>query len=157
MKYQPKHMREEHGTNTDSKHTDSHTEKNTLPVGRTPDSEHEPSLVRSTLVDDQEKTGAHVRSRLVGDREQTGTPVRSTLVDDQEKTGTPAGTPVHPLGIPIPDPGDGGEYVPIPGKGSIDHIAPNGAVIRNPWSEQPEIKPDHAYTDEQQDQNLLIM
>lgn len=142
MKYQPKHMREEHGTNTDSKHTDSHTEKNTLPVGRTPDSEHEPSLVRSTLVDDQEQTGA---------------PVRSTLVDDQEKTGTPAGTPVHPLGIPIPDPGDGGEYVPIPGKGSIDHIAPNGAVIRNPWSEQPEIKPDHAYTDEQQDQNLLIM
>ena len=129
MKYQPKHMREEHGANTDSKHTDSHTEKHTLPVGRTPDS----------------------------DQEQTGAPVRSTLVDDQEKTGTPAGTPVHPLGIPIPDPGDGGEYVPIPGKGSIEHIAPNGAVIRNPWSEQPEIKPDHAYTDEQQDQNLLIM
>ena len=127
MKYQPKHMREEHGSDTDSKHTDSHTEKHTLPVGRTPDSEHEPSLVRSTLV------------------------------DDQEQTGTPAGTPVHPIGIPIPDPGDGGEYVPIPGKGSIDHIAPNGAVIRNPWSEQPEIKPDHAYTDEQQDQNLLIM
>ena len=131
MKYQPKHMREEHGANTDSKHTDSHTEKHTLPVGRTPDSEHEPSLVRSTLVDDQE---------------QTGTPA-----------GTPDNTRVHPLGIPIPDPGDGGEYVPIPGKGSIDHIAPNGAVIRNPWSEQPEIKPDHAYTDEQQDQNLLIM
>ena len=127
MKYQPKHMREEHGAKTDSKHTDSHTEKHTLPVGRTPDSEHEPSLVRSTLV------------------------------DDREQTGTPAGTPVHPIGIPIPDPGDGGEYVPIPGKGSIDHIAPNGAVIRNPWSEQPEIKPDHAYTDEQQDQNLLIM
>ncbi|MBK6087433.1 hypothetical protein [Ruminococcus difficilis] len=123
MKYQPKHMREEHGAKTDSKHTDSHTEKHTLPVGRTPDSEHEPSLVRSTLVDDQEQTGM----------------------------------PVHPIGIPIPDPGDGGEYVPIPGKGSIDHIAPNGAVIRNPWSEQPEIKPDHAYTDEQQDQNLLIM
>ena len=146
MKYQPKHMREEHGANTDSKHTDNPIEKHTLPVGRTPDSEHEPSLVRSTLVDDQEKTG---------------TPVRSMLVDDQEQTGTPAGAPdntrVHPLGIPIPDPGDGGEYVPIPGKGSIDHIAPNGAVIRNPWSEQPEIKPDHAYTDEQQDQNLLIM
>ena len=142
MKYQPKHMRGEHGAKTDSKHTDNPIEKHTLPVGRTPDSEHEPSLVRSTLVDDQEQTGA---------------PVRSTLVDDQEKTGTPAGTPVHPLGIPIPDPGDGGEYVPIPGKGSIDHIAPNGAVIRNPWSEQPEIKPDHAYTDEQQDQNLLIM
>lgn len=127
MKYQPKHMREEHGANTDSKHTDNPIEKQPLPVGRTPDSEHEPSLVRSTLV------------------------------DDREQTGTPAGTPVHPLGIPIPDPGDGGEYVPIPGKGSIDHIAPNGAVIRNPWSEQPEIKPDHAYTDEQQDQNLLIM
>lgn len=133
MKYQPKHMREEHGANTDSKHTDNPIEKHTLPVGRTPDS----------------------------DQEQTGAPVRSRLVCDQEKTGTPAGAPdntrVHPLGIPIPDPGDGGEYVPIPGKGSIDHIAPNGAVIRNPWSEQPEIKPDHAYTDEQQDQNLLIM
>ena len=133
MKYQPKHMREEHGANTDSKHTDNPIEKHTLPVGRTPDSE----------------------------QEQTGAPVRSRLVCDQEKTGTPAGAPdntrVHPLGIPIPDPGDGGEYVPIPGKGSIDHIAPNGAVIRNPWSEQPEIKPDHAYTDEQQDQNLLIM
>ena len=148
MKYQPKHMREEHGAKTDSKHTDSHTEKHTLPVGRTPDS-------------DQEQTGAPVRSRLVCDQEKTGTPVRSMLVDDQEQTGTPAGAPdntrVHPLGIPIPDPGDGGEYVPIPGKGSIEHIAPNGAVIRNPWSEQPEIKPDHAYTDEQQDQNLLIM
>ena len=131
MKYQPKHMREEHGAKTDSKHTDSHTEKHTLPVGRTPDS-------------DQEITGTPA---------STSARVRSTLVDDQEKTGTP----VHPLGIPIPDPGDGGEYVPIPGKGSIDHIAPNGAVIRNPWSEQPEIKPDHAYTDEQQDQNLLIM
>lgn len=63
----------------------------------------------------------------------------------------------HPLGIPIPDPGDGGEYVPIPGKGSIDHIAPNGAVIRNPWSEQPEITPGYEYTDEQDDMNLLIM
>ena len=139
MKYQPKHMREEHGANTDSKHTDNHIKKHTLPVGRTPDS-------------DQEITGTPVGASA---------PVRSTLVDDQEKTGTPAGAPdntrVHPLGIPIPDPGDGGEYVPIPGKGSIDHIAPNGAVIRNPWSEQPEIKPDHAYTDEQQDQNLLIM
>ena len=139
MKYQPKHMREEHGANTDSKHTDSHIKKHTLPVGRTPDS-------------DQEITGTPVGASA---------PVRSTLVGDREQTGTPAGAPdntrVHPLGIPIPDPGDGGEYVPIPGKGSIDHIAPNGAVIRNPWSEQPEIKPDHAYTDEQQDQNLLIM
>ena len=74
-----------------------------------------------------------------------------------EKENRQTGAPAHPLGIPIPDPGDEGEYVPIPGKGSIDHIAPNGAVIRNPWSEQPEIKPDYAYTDEQEDQNLLIM
>ena len=112
MKYQPKHMRDEHDTNTVPKHSDGHTEKRTLLVGNTPGSEHE----------------------------QTGTPDTA-----------------HPLGIPIPDPGDEGEYVPIPGKGSIDHIAPNGAVIRNPWSEQPEIKPDYAYTDEQEDQNLLIM
>lgn len=63
----------------------------------------------------------------------------------------------HPLGIPVPDPGDGGEFVPIPGEGSIESIAPNGAVIRNPWSEQPEIKPDYAYTDEKEDLNLLIM
>ena len=74
-----------------------------------------------------------------------------------EKTGQELPSTAHPLGIPIPDPGDGGEYVPIPGRGSVEQIAPNGAVIRNPWSEQPEIKPDYAYTDEQDDMNLLIM
>ena len=86
-----------------------------------------------------------------------------SLPPTEDQTSTPIERPhelpdtAHPLGIPVPDPGDGGEYVPSPGKGSIDHIAPNGAVIRNPWSEQPEIKPDYAYTDEQEDQNLLIM
>ena len=48
----------------------------------------------------------------------------------------------------------GGEYLPQP-DGS--HIAPNGAVIRNPWSEQPEIKPDNEYTPEKEDLNLMIM
>lgn len=37
------------------------------------------------------------------------------------------------------------------------HVAPNGAVIENPWSEQPEIKPDHEYTSEKEDLNLMIL
>lgn len=64
---------------------------------------------------------------------------------------------VHPLGIPYPDTDGEGEFIPIPGDTRADIITPNGAVVRNPWSEQPEIKPDYAYTDEQEDQNLLIM
>ena len=46
------------------------------------------------------------------------------------------------------------EYIHLP---NGENIAPNGAVIRNPWSEQPEIQPDHEYTEEQEDLNLLIM
>ena len=49
---------------------------------------------------------------------------------------------------------DRGEYIPQP-DGS--NIAPNGAVVQNPWSEQPEIRPDHEYTPEKEDLNLLIM
>ena len=64
---------------------------------------------------------------------------------------------VHPLGIPYPDADGNGEYIPIPGDTREDIITPNGAVVRNPWSEQPEIKPDYAYTDEQEDKHLLIM
>ena len=48
----------------------------------------------------------------------------------------------------------GGEYIRQP---DGTNIAPNGAVIRNPWSETPEIKPDNEYTDEKEDMNLLIM
>lgn len=56
----------------------------------------------------------------------------------------------HPLGIPMPD---GVEYIPMPGS----NMTPNGAVVRNPWSEQPEITPDNEYTPEKEDLNLLIM
>ena len=52
------------------------------------------------------------------------------------------------------EPTGGADYIPQP---DGTNIAPNGAVIRNPWSEQPEIKPDYEYTDEQQDYDLLIM
>ena len=52
------------------------------------------------------------------------------------------------------EPAKGGNCIPQP-DGS--HIAPNGAVIRNPWSEQPEIEPGHEYTPEKEDLNLLIM
>lgn len=45
-------------------------------------------------------------------------------------------------------------YIPLP---DGRNIAPNGAVIRNPWSEQPEIRPDNEYTPEKEDLNLLIM
>lgn len=54
-------------------------------------------------------------------------------------------------GVGVPG---GGAYIPQP---DGTNIAPNGAVIRNPWSQQPEIKPDYEYTDEQQDYDLLIM
>ena len=46
------------------------------------------------------------------------------------------------------------EYIHLP---NGENIAPNGAVIRNPWSEQTEIKPDYEYTDENEELNLLIM
>ena len=57
-------------------------------------------------------------------------------------------------GRPAQHPAKDGEYLPQP-DGS--HIAPNGAVVRNPWSEQPEIKPDNEYTPEKEDLNLMIM
>lgn len=62
-----------------------------------------------------------------------------------------------PLGIPFPDPDGEGEFIPMPGDTRVGHIAPNGVLIRNPWSEQPEVKPDNAYTDDKQDLDLLIM
>ena len=58
----------------------------------------------------------------------------------------------HPLGI---DMGEAVEFVPLPGDTQTNNIAVNGAVIRNPWSEQPEITPDHEYTPEQEDLNLI--
>ena len=63
--------------------------------------------------------------------------------DDQTQT-------VSPTELPAQNP----EYVHLP---NGENIAPNGAVVKNPWSEQPEIKPDHEYTDEKEDLNLLIL
>lgn len=79
-------------------------------------------------------------------------------------------TPVDPLagvpdeerrGDPQPDDYDGfpgrrggGDYIDLPGGG---HVAPNGAVIHDPSSDVPELKPDHEYTPEKEDLNLLIM
>ena len=78
--------------------------------------------------------------------------------------GTDAGFPseelpdtVHPMGIPFPDADGEGEYIPMPGDNRVGSFNPNGAIVRNPWAEQPEVKPDYAYTDEQDDMNLLIM
>ncbi len=48
----------------------------------------------------------------------------------------------------------GGDYIDLPGGG---HVAPNGAVINNPNSEVPEVRPDHEYTPEKEDLNLMIM
>ena len=55
---------------------------------------------------------------------------------------------------PMPNRQGRGDVIPQP-DGS--NIAPNGAVIRNPWSDQPEIRPDHEYTPEKEDLDLLIM
>lgn len=90
-------------------------------------------------------------------RENDHSPAPDSKPDIQPKAPDSEIPRVHPLGIPYPDSNGGGEYIPIPGDTREDIITPNGAVVRNPWSEQPEIKPDYAYTDEQEDQNLLIM
>ena len=74
--------------------------------------------------------------------------------------------------VPYTD-GDGGEYIPRHlAESSVHtadseeeyltttdgcHIAANGAVIRRPTADQPEILPDHEYTEENEDLNLLIM
>lgn len=76
-------------------------------------------------------------------------------------------TPVDPLaGLPdeerhagddsgMPDGGRrGGDYIDLPDGG---HVAPNGAVIHDPCSDLPEVKPDNEYTPEKEDLNLLIM
>ena len=76
-------------------------------------------------------------------------------------------TPVDPLaGLPeeerhagdysgMPDDSKrGGDYIELPDGG---HIAQNGAVIHDPCSDLPEVKPDHEYTPEKEDLNLLIM
>ena len=79
--------------------------------------------------------------------------------------------PFHDCIAPYAD-GDGGEYIPrhmadigvengergeFLTRPDSSHIAANGAVIREPMSEQPEIAPDHEYTEEKEDLNLLIM
>ena len=67
----------------------------------------------------------------------------------------PEGANIAGVPTDMPPLGDGvGEYIPQP---DGTNIAPNGAVIRNPWSDQPEIKPDHEYTPEKEDLNLMIM
>ena len=47
-----------------------------------------------------------------------------------------------------------GDYIDLPDGG---HIAPNGAVIHDPCSDLPEVKPDNEYTPEKEDLNLLQM
>ena len=48
----------------------------------------------------------------------------------------------------------GGDYVDLPDGG---HIAPNGAVIEEPYSSVPEVLPPHEFTPEKEDLDLLIM
>lgn len=54
----------------------------------------------------------------------------------------------------VPGRRSGGDYIDLP-DGS--HIAPNGAVIRDPRSDVPEVRPDHEYTPEKEDLNLMIL
>ncbi len=77
------------------------------------------------------------------------------ILSEKEKQ-EPNPETASPLGIPFPDPDGEGEYIPIPGD-NRSSIAPNGAIVRNPWSQRPEVTPDNKYTDEQEDMNLLIM
>lgn len=76
--------------------------------------------------------------------------------DEHERTA-PDYPDAAPMGMPFPDPDGEGEYVPTPGDTHVGNVAPNGAVIRNPWSDQPEILPDNEYTPDKEDLDLLIM
>ena len=76
------------------------------------------------------------------------------MLKEKEEKETPPET-ASAFGIPIPDMGSEAEFVPIPGDTRVGHIAPNGVIVRNPWSEQPEVKPDNAYTEEKQDLDLI--
>lgn len=71
--------------------------------------------------------------------------------------------PVQPsIDLPGRDGGDfsgvpdrqGGDYIDLPDGG---HVAPNGAVIHDPCSDIPEVRPDNEYTPDKEDLNLLIM
>ena len=62
--------------------------------------------------------------------------------------------PVHPAAVPLPDSDDSAQYIPLP---DGRNVAANGAIVRNPLADQPEIKPDYEYTPEKEDLNLLIM
>lgn len=80
------------------------------------------------------------------------------MKNDVDKEPQKPSVPVSPF-IPeepiVPEqPYRGGDYIPQP---DGTNVAPNGEVIRNPMSEQPEILPDNKYTDDQQDYDLLIM
>ena len=61
---------------------------------------------------------------------------------------------VHPAAVPLPDSGDGAQYIPLP---DGTNVAANGAIVRNPWSNDFEIKPDNEYTEEKEDLNLIIL
>lgn len=74
--------------------------------------------------------------------------------------------PAHPVQPSIDLPGrdgedpysvpdrQGGDYIDLPDGG---RIAPNGAVVRDPCSDAPEVRPDHEFTPEKEDLDLLIM
>ena len=78
------------------------------------------------------------------------------LVEPEHKETEPPET-ASVFGIPSPDMGSEAEFVPIPGDTRVGHIAPNGAVIHDPCSDLPEVKPDNEYTPEKEDLNLLQM
>lgn len=85
---------------------------------------------------------------------------KENLPDGANIAGVPLEMPPYAPGTEIKEPNSPvtpeqrANYIPQP-DGS--HIAANGAVIRNPASEQPDVKPDNAYTDDQQDYDILIM
>lgn len=135
MKYQPKHFSEENGGMPDNYDVNS-------PDSHRSDHAHR---VEGTAVDLPGADKSGDKDLHVNDTRDAGTRVNGTRVND---------TRVHPSGIPVPDPGSTAEYVPMPGDNRTV-IAPNGAIIRNPWSEQTEIEPDNEYTPDQEDLNLI--
>lgn len=77
------------------------------------------------------------------------------MLEEFDREGDKAALkPVHPAAVPLPDSDDSAQYIPLP---DGRNVAANGAIVRNPLADQPEIKPDYEYTPEKEDLNLLIM
>ena len=103
------------------------------------------------MKDKHENTGGVVIPGLPG-ANPSSFPKYDIPVDP--KAGLPAEERGGEDGYELPGRQGRGDYIDLPEGG---HVAPNGAVIHDPCGDLPEVLPDHEYTPEKEDLDLLIM